>query len=311
VITRAKQWIIDQLGVTRLAATADAAAAAASETADRQAQLAAQVEELNHELGDTRQRLEGLEKSSRDRLRVAEATAWAANAPLRHEPTIGIVMPTHDRASLLPAALDSVRAQTYERWHLVVVDDGSTDDTAAVLASARAADDRITIESTDGTGAAAARNVGLGRVTGDFVTFLDDDNVMHPGWLRAVAEYTGRVEGCDAMFGAQLREDQPDESAVPRLWFEPSVTIDDLRRDNSIDLGVLAVRRGHPELHFDESLLRYIDWEMLVRIMASTGIDPVPVLAGIYTTRAGETRISDPDDVEGLAAMRVRLADPR
>ena len=311
MITRAKQWIIDRLGVTRIATTADGAAATASEAADRQAQLAAQVEELNHELSDTRQHLEGLVKSARDRLRVAEATTWAANAPLRHEPTIGIVMPTHDRASLLPAALDSVRAQTYERWHLVVVDDGSTDDTAAVLASARAADDRITVEHTDGLGAAAARNIGLGRVEGDFVTFLDDDNVMHPGWLRAIAEYTGRVDGCDAMFAAQLREDQLDETAMPRLWFKPSITIDELCMDNAIDLGVLAVRNGHPELHFDESLRRYIDWEMIVRIMASTGINPVPVLASVYTTQAGDTRISDPDDVEGLTAMRSRLSDYR
>jgi hypothetical protein len=311
MIRRTKQWIIDRLGVTRIATTADGAATATQETTDRQAELATQFEELRHELHVTRRHLEELVKSAHDRLRVADATMWAANAPLRHEPTIGIVLPTHDRAPLLPAALDSVRAQTYGRWHLVAIDDGSTDDTAAVLASAAAVDDRITVEHIDGVGAASARNIGLGRVDGDFVTFLDDDNVMHPGWLRAIAEYTGRVEGCDAMFGAQLREDHLDETATPRLWFEPSIKTDDLCRDNAIDLGALAVRNGHPELHFDESLRRYIDWEMIVRIMASTGIDPVPVLASIYTTQAGGTRISDPDDVEGLAAMRTRLSDYR
>ena len=309
MITRAKQWIIDRLGVTRLATTAEGAAATAREAADRQDELAAQVDELRHELRDTRRHLENLVSSGNDRLRVAETTMWAANAPLRHEPTIGIVMPTRDRESLLPAALESVRAQTYERWQLVVVDDGSTDGTAAALASPAAADDRITVEHTDGVGAAAARNVGLSRVDGDFVTFLDDDNVMHPGWLRAIAEYTGRTPACDAIFGAQLREDPLGETPVPRLWFDAEATIDRLRRDNAIDLGVLAVRSDHPELHFDESLDRYIDWEMIVRIAESTGIEPVPVVASLYTLRAAGSRISDREGGR-LDAMRERLADP-
>jgi hypothetical protein len=309
VITRAKQWIIDRLGVTRLATTADGAAATAREAADRQAELAAQVDGLRHELHDTRRDLENLVASSNVRLRVAETTMWAAIAPLRHEPMIGIVMPTRDRASLLPAALDSVRAQTYERWHVVVVDDASTDGSAELLTSAAAADDRITVEQADGVGAAAARNIGLSSVTGDFVTFLDDDNLMHPGWLRAIAEYTGRVDGCDAIFGAQLREDPLGEMPVPRLWFEPSITVDDLRRDNAIDLGVLAVRSDHPELHFDEALDRYIDWEMIVRIAESTGIEPVPVVASLYTLRAAGSRISDREGGR-LDAMRERLADP-
>ncbi len=309
MITRAKQWIIDRLGVTRLATTAEGAAATAREAADRQAELSAQVDELRHELRDTRRHLEDLVSSNNDRLRIAETTMWAASAPLRHQPMIGIVMPTHDRASLLPAALDSVRAQTYTCWQLVVVDDGSTDDTTAVLASAAAGDERITVEHTDGLGAAAARNIGLSRVEGDFVTFLDDDNVMHPGWLRAIAEYTGRVGGCEAMFGAQLREDPLGDQPVPRLWFDAEITTDDLRRANSIDLGALAVRRGHPQLHFDESLDRYIDWEMIVRIAEPTGIDPVPVVAGLYTLRAAGSRISELGDGR-LDAMRRRLARP-
>jgi len=91
------------------------------------------------------------------------------------------------------------------------------------------------------------------------------------------------------------------------MWFTPTITVEELRRDNAIDLGALAVRRDHPELRFDASLDRYIDWEMIVRIAATTGIDPLPVVSSCYTLRAAGSRISDLDDGR-LDAMRERLA---
>jgi hypothetical protein len=307
MITRLKQRIIDRLGITRLAETAIGAEAAVQESERRRAELGARVDDLERSLHGERDRLDTALADHAQRLRIAEHTLWSATAPLRHEPTIGIVLATRDRAPLLPAAIDSVRAQTYPRWHLVVVDDGSADDTPALLRAIADDDERVTVERTDGVGAAAARNAGLDRVTGEFVAFLDDDNALHPGWLRAIAEYTGRVANTDALFGAQLREDPLGDTPVPRMWFTPTITVEDLRRDNAIDLGALAVRRDHPELRFDASLDRYIDWEMIVRIAATTGIDPLPVVSSCYTLRAAGSRISDLDDGR-LDAMRERLA---
>jgi glycosyltransferase involved in cell wall biosynthesis len=305
MITRLKQLVIDRLGISRVAATADHADAAAGGAERRAAAVEDQLRSMHDGLAEAARGTAGLEQ----RLRIAECTAWAEKAPLRHRPTISVVMPTRDRRDLATHAIESVVAQTYDRWQLLVVDDGSTDDTPTMLAATADDDDRITIVRTDGIGAAGARNLGLDAATGDYVTFVDDDNVMHPAWLRGIAEYTSRVETCDAMFGAQLREDPLGDQPLPRLWFDAGVTTDDLRRANSIDLGALAVRRGHPELRFDESLDRYIDWEMIVRISDSTGIDPVPVISGCYTLRAAGGRISELDDGR-LDAMRRRLARP-
>jgi len=302
-----KQAVVDRIGITRLAESTAATAALAGESERRRAELDGRVEQLedalrrsDHDRADAEQRL-------RLRLRILEHTVWSTTAPLRHHPTIGIVLATRDRAALLPAALESVGAQHYDRWHLVVVDDGSTDETPELLRAAAAADSRITVERTRGIGAAAARNVGLARVDGEWVTFLDDDNALHPAWLRAVAEHTGRVEACRALFGAQLREDPLGDAPVPRMWFEPAITLAQLCVDNAVDLGALAVRRDHPELHFDEALDRYIDWELIVRLAASTGLDPLPVISCLYTMRAAGSRISDRDDGR-LEEMRRRFA---
>jgi glycosyltransferase involved in cell wall biosynthesis len=312
MIRRLKQSVVDRLGITRLAQTADAATAAAAEAERGRAELADRVIELEDALQRAAWRADHASREQALRLRIVEHTTWSARAPLRRRPTIAIVLATRDRAALLPAALESVHAQLYDKWQLVIVDDGSTDETPALLRAAASTDPRITVEHTEGVGAAAARNAGLARTDAEWVTFLDDDNALHPAWLRAIAEYSGRVEGCRALFGAQLREDPLGDAPLPRMWFEPAITLEQLRVDNAIDLGALAVRRDHPELRFDETLERYIDWELIVRLADSSDLDPLPVVASLYTMRAAGSRISDRDEdaVEQsrLLEMRRRLA---
>ncbi len=242
--------------------------------------------------------------------RVAATSRWCARAPLRHHPVISVVMPTRDRSHLVTSAVRSVLEQTYDRWQLVVVDDASGDDTTKVLdevLNGVDTDHHVRVE-TSGVGAAAARNAGVTAATGDWVAFLDDDNVMDPGWLRAIAEFTGRERDVTSFFGAQLRDDVPTDSEVPRLLFEPDRTFAELCLHNSIDLGMVAVRRDHPELHFDETLRLYEDWDLVVRLWGHDPMRSLAALSGYYTTAAA-TRVTDGDTPEDLAAMQQRLVD--
>jgi len=301
---RLKHWILQRLDLPRISHRADTAA-------DAVVHLEATVARLDATAGvPPKEELAALQSeigALRRWRRIEQTTVWAATAPLVATPRISVVMPTRNRASRVLTAIASVEAQTYAAWELVVVDDGSTDETPAVL-SARAADEpRITVIRTDGVGAAAARNVGLAAATGDWITFLDDDNTMHAGWLRAVAEYVGRTPGCTALYGAQLRDDVRGGDTVPWLLFDDEPSLECLVLDNTVDLGVLAVRAGHPELRFDEELTIYIDWELVVRLFRHAPLHPVPVLASTYTSTS-PTRITDQHGDESLAAMRRRLA---
>jgi hypothetical protein len=238
---------------------------------------------------------------------VGPGTAWAAVAPLRHEPLVSVVLATRNRSRLLERAIASVLAQTYPNWELVVVDDGSTDDTADTIASFD--DARIRRLAGGGVGASAARNLGLAATTGEYVTFLDDDNLMAPGWLRAIAEHTGRFPECPALYGAQVREPEEANPGELELLFIAPFDQTRLRQANYIDLGALAVRRDHPELSFDESLRAFIDWELVMRLSTHAELHPVPALASFYQTSATGRITSTEQRDELLIELQQRFAE--
>ena len=317
MLQAAKRFIIDRLGINRVAGHADQLQAEVDDLRHVQAQLLAEATRLRAELADRSVRLAAAE----DRIdlaggwtRLQTATAWSESIPLRHQPTISIVLPTRNRASLLGEAIESVRSQTYPHWQLVVIDDGSTDDTARLLDDH--SDARVTTQRTEGLGAAAARNRGLALATGDYVAFLDDDNVMAPGWLRAVVDYTGRHPECDVLYGAQVREIEPGETELHgdravaglHLLFVDPFDQHRMLEHNFIDLGSLAVRRSHPELHFDERLDVFIDWELIVRLTLTTAPHPVPVIASLYRAGASGRISATPLKSQRLAELQQRFA---
>ena len=101
-------------------------------------------------------------------------------------PQIAVVTPTYNRAALLRRALESVRAQTLTSFEVIVVDDGSTDETEDLVASF--GDKRFRYVRQERAGAAKARNLGVERSTAELVTFLDSDDEVDPDWLSSLVE---------------------------------------------------------------------------------------------------------------------------
>lgn len=96
-----------------------------------------------------------------------------------------IIIPTYNRADFLPKAIESVLAQTYTDWELIIVDDGSTDNTRDVVS--KYTDTRIRYIYQDNAERCAARNNGINNANGEYVCFLDSDNVMLPNRLQLLA----------------------------------------------------------------------------------------------------------------------------
>ena len=111
-------------------------------------------------------------------------------------PTVSVIIPTYNRAALLPRALDSVLAQTFTDWEIVLVDDGSTDATPQLAASyAERLRERFIYLPQENRGCCTARNRGIDACSGRFVAFLDSDDEFAPTKLeRQLALFDLRPE---------------------------------------------------------------------------------------------------------------------
>lgn len=102
-------------------------------------------------------------------------------------PTFSVVIPTYNRAALLPRAIDSVLAQTFDDFELVIVDDASSDNTKEVVCAYN--DPRIVYVRMERNGGnAAVRNLGVRSARSQYITFLDDDDEYLPDFLKVTFE---------------------------------------------------------------------------------------------------------------------------
>lgn len=95
-------------------------------------------------------------------------------------PAVSIVMPVYNGAKFLPRMIDSIVAQSLTSWELICIDDGSTDDSVAILESYAARDCRIQFVKQKNMGGCLARNTGIVRAKGEFVYICDQDDYVHP-----------------------------------------------------------------------------------------------------------------------------------
>lgn len=102
-------------------------------------------------------------------------------------PLVSIMMPAYNAAAYIGVAVESVLAQTYPHWELVLVNDGSTDETAVIAASYQ--DQRIRLIHQENGGEAAARNTALRHMRGELLAFLDADDLYKPHHLETAVAY--------------------------------------------------------------------------------------------------------------------------
>jgi glycosyltransferase involved in cell wall biosynthesis len=164
---------------------------------------------------------------------------WAANAPLAAHPVITVVLATAypDRETLLRSAIDSVLAQSYANWRLVVVDDSPT----GYLASRPEwwpADNRVSVIRGPRKGSGSARQLALDLTDTELIAYLDDDCRWYPWWLHAVAAAFSGDQLLDAAYGIRIVEG----SEAPWAHADNVDRLTLLTR-NPVDTNVFAHRR--------------------------------------------------------------------
>lgn len=101
---------------------------------------------------------------------------------------VSIIVPVYNREDYLCECVDSVLAQTFSDWELVIVDDGSTDSSGEIADRYAASDSRIKVCHTQNGGLSCARNKGIDISAGEYISFLDADDALHPQALQIMTE---------------------------------------------------------------------------------------------------------------------------
>jgi glycosyltransferase involved in cell wall biosynthesis len=127
-------------------------------------------------------------------------------------PTFSVIIASYNGANTIARAIDSVLVQSYPAHELIIVDDGSTDETAGVVADFG---DRVIYQHQPNAGAAAARNTGAAHAKGEWLAFLDVDDWYYPDRLRWHAEWIERDPSLDFLTG-DYDYRRPDGSLISR-----------------------------------------------------------------------------------------------
>jgi hypothetical protein len=241
-------------------------------------------------------------------LQVLTTMEWIRHASLRETPLISVVLPTRNRAALLQRAIASVCAQSFANWELLIVDDASLDGTPALLTTV--ADKRIRALRCGGAGVCAARNVALAAARGAFVAYLDDDNVMHPDWLKSVVWAFEQYPATDVLYGAFIVDDKArlaghGRGQLPQLYFH-RYDYRSAARHNVADMGCIAHRAGLPEARFEESLREMGDWDLFLRLTRRSEPLALPAVACFYYTDAADRLTGGPTFHADAASVRAR-----
>ncbi len=99
---------------------------------------------------------------------------------------VSVIIPVYNRQAYIKECLESVLSQSYGNLEVIVLDDGSTDDTAKICRDMAEEDGRIQLYAGDHKGVSAARNTAIEKATGEYVFFLDSDDIIHPGLLKVL-----------------------------------------------------------------------------------------------------------------------------
>jgi len=111
-----------------------------------------------------------------------------SGSPPEQAGLVSVITPTYNRAHYLREAIESVQAQMYARWELIIMDDGSTDGTQQVVEAYRRCDPRIRYMFQQNAGPSRARAAALRAARGEFIAFLDDDDLWRPDKLKKQVE---------------------------------------------------------------------------------------------------------------------------
>jgi glycosyltransferase involved in cell wall biosynthesis len=233
-------------------------------------------------------------------------------------PLVSVVMAAKNYARFLPQAVESVRAQTFADWELLIIDDGSSDATPEV-ARPFLSDPRVRYFRSDRLGQPRAKNLGIGLSRGSFVAFLDADDAWQPTKLeKQLALFRDRPD-VGVVFCRRSLMDESGKllAATPRAAMPRGRVLEPMFVQNFVCFSSAVVRRdvfAHVG-RFDPQWDLAIDYDLWLRVAKHHGFDFVDEELVLYRTGHGNLskkladRVDTAMSIMHRAETRYRIGD--
>lgn len=225
---------------------------------------------------------------------------------------VSIIMPTYNRSDVIMDAINSILKQSYRNWELLVVDDGSTDDTKQIIE--QIGDNRIRyFRNEEKSGVSSSRNKGLQNAKGQYIAYLDSDNDWEEHYLLLMI-HTCKEYGYESIYSAQKLYEVDNDSLTLKSvrfgLFNKSL----LENRNYIDLNAYVHKK---ELYldlggFDESMTRLVDWDLILKYSNVSIPCALPCILGNYYFGKADNQITSQNKYkENLQVIQQKLASNR
>lgn len=185
---------------------------------------------------------------------------------------VSVIVPCYQQAHFLSDSLLSLQSQAYPNWEAVVVDDGSPDNVSSIAEQWKQKDSRFRYVKKANGGLSSARNAGLENTKGEFVAFLDADDILFPQGLRRLVDLLDAQPDVDVAFGGYRYLDFDGQVSSKGEVVE-QISPEGLLSRNGFPVHCALVRRSAIERvgFFDESLRALEDWDLWLRIARTGG----------------------------------------
>ena len=188
-------------------------------------------------------------------------------------PCVSVIIPVYNQAHFIRDAVESVVTQTFTDWEIIVVDDGSTDDTPLILADLARQIPLLQVICQPNRGRSAARNAGIRAAMAPFLVFLDGDDWLCPGKLERQVAYLEKHPEIGVVYSDAMLCDEDGKELVPYSaanlpWHPSGNIVESLFLRDSVPIHSAMVRRACIERAglFDERLPQTEDWDFWIRV---------------------------------------------
>jgi UDP-glucose:(glucosyl)LPS beta-1,3-glucosyltransferase len=205
---------------------------------------------------------------------------------------VSIIMPAYNVENFIKNSVLSIQNQSFTNWELIIVNDGSTDDTLAVVEKIKNYDKRIQLYSQPNKGVSVARNLGISIAAGSLIAFLDADDLWHPLFLSSMINALATTKKKLAICGFNRLYPNGSYVSYTTKYQEGAILLPAVQNQLTIHIGSLLVSKELVDrfsIRFTENCMISEDVEFIYKLLAVTEAAVVQAELMTYRKRLGST----------------------